>query len=94
MPSLNLPLNQKIELGGEQKGSIRDFFLNNVTSSLSLEFEKLPLEEVQYYFKGSDSKGNIFRYGLTSVNGEVYLFKTEKGLPSIESEWIDLQCVV
>lgn len=53
---MHLNLNQVISLS-EGEAVIRDFSINNVTSSLKLESDKFYPEEKQYYVEITDMQG-------------------------------------
>lgn len=54
--TVHLNLNQVISLS-EGEAVIRDFSINNVTSSLKLESDKFYPEENQYYVEITDMQG-------------------------------------
>ena len=61
--TVHLNLNQVISLS-EGEAVIRDFSINNVTSSLKLESDKFYPEEKQYYVEITDMQGDKYRYSL------------------------------
>lgn len=88
--TVHLKMNQRIRLDGKE-AVIREFSINNVTSSLKLECDKLSLEKNQYYFEITDMQGNKFLYSLVKKEGEMFTFQNDGDIPASDSKWLDGQ---
>ena len=71
--TVHLNLNQVISLS-EGEAVIRDFSINNVTSSLKLESDKFYPEENQYYVEITDMQGDKYRYSLVKKDDKFVYF--------------------
>ena len=88
--TVHLNLNQVISLS-EGEAVIRDFSINNVTSSLKLESDKFYPEEKQYYVEITDMQGDKYRYSLVKEDDKLFTFQNDEDIPSSNSEWLDGQ---
>lgn len=88
--TVHLNLNQVISLS-EGEAVIRDFSINNVTSSLKLESDKFYPEEKQYYVEITDMQGDKYRYSLVKKDDKLFTFQNDEDIPSSNSEWLDGQ---
>lgn len=88
--TVHLNLNQVISLS-EGEAVIRDFSINNVTSSLKLESDKFYPEENQYYVEITDMQGDKYRYSLVKKDDKLFTFQNDEDIPSSNSEWLDGQ---
>ena len=87
---MHLNLNQVISLS-EGEAVIRDFSINNVTSSLKLESDKFYPEENQYYVEITDMQGDKYRYSLVKKDDKLFTFQNDEDIPSSNSELLDGQ---
>lgn len=88
--TVHLNLNQVISLS-EGEAVIRDFSINNVTSSLKLESDKFYPEEKQYYVEITDMQGDKYRYSLVKEDDKLFTFQNDEDIPSSNGEWLDGQ---
>lgn len=70
---------------------VKDFMLNGIQSRITIESETSLTKDIQYYLIGKDSLGNEVYYSIVEHNDNEYIFQNEKGIPDINSEWIDMQ---
>lgn len=100
--TLEIPLEQEIEIKPGVVLKLTDFSLNSIFSKISTECGRndgsLPLMYKQYYLEGTDSLGNEVYYTYQPESGPGGRFVTEEcmagKIPSTESEWVELQLYV
>lgn len=88
--TVNLQLDQKISLNGDE-AVIKEFSINNVTSSLELESDKFYPEEKQYYVEITDMQGDKYRYSLVKREDKLFTFQNDGDIPSLDNEWLEGQ---
>lgn len=70
---------------------IKEFSINNVTSSLELESDKFYPEEKQYYVEITDMQGDKYRYSLVKREDKLFTFQNDGDIPSFDNEWLEGQ---
>lgn len=89
-------VNREIDLGSQVNLKVENLSLNRVTSQVMVSCDNLDTDSYLYFFTGTDSKGNSFRYGLDYMDAPNYQFTADymslSGcLPDTGSEWMKLQ---
>lgn len=91
--TVHVSLDQETKTENGITFHFRELILNKLLSRISGDYDDSlqKMDDAVYLLLGADSRGNQLKYELYSVEGQNIIFESTGALPSMDSQWIELQ---